>query len=205
MINKFRTFILLCVLVVALLFTCKILNKEESNHNVGSDIATQVYYTDQVFAGWGWGLIINWGYRLKVTLTEYSTHTPISLEKEDVTLWWTVQNNTSATVTRTEEITISLQGKVSSTIGASVELIKAEIGAEISSTYTHKLSLQVVCPANTSIDVYTYKALKKVGYLKEDAQPQLRISFWYVNVGSSNTSYGSARAYKGAGTYLVYS
>ncbi len=179
---------------------------ENTNHkyNVGSDNATQVYYRDDIFGGWGWGFLLTFGYRVEVSLTEYSSYTPISVVKDNVELWWTVSNPTNATVTRTQSTTVSLAGEISAKISSGTDLIKKEIGAEVSASYSETISLQVVCPPNTSIDVYTYTALKKIGYLKEVVQPQSRILFWFVNTGNPATFYGTARAFKGAGTDLVY-
>ncbi len=201
---KIKGLILSSIALVMMLFSYKALAQDNQKHNIGSDCATQVYYSDSFLGEWWGGLILNFGERYKITLEEYSNYTPVSTEKENVSLWWSVENNTAATVSRTESTTVSLAGKLSGKISAKTELITKEIGAEVSASYSKTVSQTVTVPAYNKIDVYTYTALKKVAYLEEEIQPQLRITFFYINTGSPQYSYGAVRAYSGAGTTLVY-
>ncbi len=202
--GELKRIILATFLLASVLMGLKTVKELNKDYTLGSDIATQTYYTNQLLGDWGWGFVCNFGYRVKVDLTEYEKNIPTTIKKENYNLWWYVDNPTSATLARTEKYSVSLGAKTSSEIGASDGVLKAEIKAEVSSTYTYEDTLTVNVPKYSSISVYTFTVLNKTSYLKEKLQKQMRLSFWHVNVGQSKTVYGVSKTYKSAGAEIIY-
>jgi len=200
--RKLKVWIYIFLIIGLGLLFFKKNSKNSDNYYLDASISTQTYCYYDFMGEQIWGIVSPAGARIMVTLDEYYKYIPTSEDREDEELWWSVRNFSNATLSREETKTFSLSGKIGSNIKSSIDIITMEINAEISSSYSQTIKVKIDVKEYSSVDVYSYKPLKKVSYMKETAQLQIRTWFFYINIGEPHTTYDTVRSYKGASHYL---